>query len=104
MIQTKLHSPSSFFLQDLSYLNRDLNKVIMLDCKAKAVNLQRNNAFVLKEWDGDENDTTLFDLASFLQSKCHSSHLSQGYSSKKYLEGWNTHFLMGVGSENTELF
>ncbi|XP_034323245.2 mitochondrial import inner membrane translocase subunit TIM50 [Magallana gigas] len=59
-------------VKDLSYLNRDLSKVIMIDCKSKAVNLQRNNAFVLKEWDGDENDTSLFDLASFLQTLAHS--------------------------------
>ncbi|XP_048736386.2 mitochondrial import inner membrane translocase subunit TIM50-like [Ostrea edulis] len=59
-------------VKDLSYLNRDLNKVIMVDCKSKAVNLQRRNAFVLKEWDGNENDTTLFDLASFLQTLAHS--------------------------------
>ncbi|XP_062573827.1 mitochondrial import inner membrane translocase subunit TIM50-like [Saccostrea cucullata] len=76
-IMYKLYRDATWYdgkdhVKDLSYLNRDLNKVIMIDCKSKSVKLQRNNAFVLKEWDGDENDTALFDLASFLQTLAHS--------------------------------
>ena len=55
--------------QDLSSLNRDLSKVIMVDCNAKSYQLQPKNALGLKKWEGNDDDRTLFELAAFLRSK-----------------------------------
>ncbi len=54
--------------KDLDCLNRDLSKVIMVDCDPKAVSLQPRNALVLKKWKGDDDDQTLVSLADFLRA------------------------------------
>ena len=60
---------SLLFSKDLACLNRDLSKVIIIDCDPKALSLQPENAFLLKKWNGDDKDRTLVDLAAFLQSE-----------------------------------
>ena len=57
------------FVQDLGSLNRDLSKVIMIDCDAKATSGYERNTIVLKKWEGDPSDTTLFDLTPLLLGK-----------------------------------
>jgi import inner membrane translocase subunit TIM50 len=50
-------------------MNRDINKIIVIDWDEKAYDLQPRNALHrLKKWDGDEKDTDLVYLASFLKS------------------------------------
>lgn len=53
--------------QDLSYLNRDLSKVIIIDTKAKHVRNQPENAIVLDPWKGDSTDKELVGLIPFLE-------------------------------------
>ena len=55
-------------IKDLDCLNRDLSKVILVDCTLG--NGQRNtrNAIVLPKWTGEDSDRTLFDLAAFLRT------------------------------------
>lgn len=67
-------SPSSFaaqtntrVLQDLSYLNRDLSKVIMIDTNSHHVSAQPENAIVLPPWTGDPKDKELVSLIPFLE-------------------------------------
>jgi import inner membrane translocase subunit TIM50 len=49
-------------------MNRDLKKIIVIDWDENAYQLQPRNALHrLKKWDGDENDTDLVYLASFLK-------------------------------------
>lgn len=55
------------FTQDLSYLNRDLSKVIMIDTNAQHVRDQPQNAIVLPKWTGDPKDTELVSLIPFLE-------------------------------------
>lgn len=55
-------------IKDVSCLNRDLSKVIMVDKEEESVKLQPRNALVLKKWDGNEADRTLVDLAHFLST------------------------------------
>lgn len=64
-------SPDEFFsvFQDVSCLNRDTSKVIVVDCKREAFQLQPFNGMALKKWDGNSDDRTLYDLANFLKSK-----------------------------------
>jgi mitochondrial import inner membrane translocase subunit TIM50 len=54
-------------LQDLSYLNRDLKKVIIIDTDAHHVKHQPENAIVLPKWKGDPNDQTLIQMIPFLE-------------------------------------
>ncbi|XP_068730202.1 mitochondrial import inner membrane translocase subunit TIM50-like [Montipora capricornis] len=55
-------------VKDLCALNRDLSKVIMVDCDEKAASENLRNAIILKKWEGDPSDKTLFDLIPFLQT------------------------------------
>ena len=45
----------------------------MIDCDEKAPKDNIRNAIILKKWEGDPTDRTLYDLIPFLQSKCFSS-------------------------------
>ncbi|KAK5939297.1 mitochondrial inner membrane protein required for protein import [Knufia obscura] len=56
------------YVKDLSYLNRDLKKVVMVDSDSHAVKKQPENAIVLPKWTGDPKDTTLIDLIPFLEN------------------------------------
>lgn len=55
-------------IKDLNYLNRDLSKVIHIDCNREACSLNPHNCIVLDKWLGDSDDTTLVDLALFLRT------------------------------------
>jgi len=55
-------------VKDLSYLNRDLSKVILIDTNPEHVALQPENAIVVKPWDGRPGDKGLVDLIPFLES------------------------------------
>ena len=64
--------PNFFYLmyyifQDLNYLNRDLSKVIMIDWNPESVSINPENSFLLKQWTGEDRDTTLGELAEFLR-------------------------------------
>ncbi|KOS20234.1 Mitochondrial import inner membrane translocase subunit TIM50 [Escovopsis weberi] len=54
-------------VKDLSYLNRDLSKVIVLDTKAQHVRKQPENAVIMKPWNGDSSDKELVALIPFLE-------------------------------------
>ncbi|KAM0438543.1 hypothetical protein ACHAPT_001293 [Fusarium lateritium] len=54
-------------VKDLSYLNRDLSKVIIIDTNAKHVRNQPENAIVLKPWKGEPGDKELVGLIPFLE-------------------------------------
>ena len=64
-----MESVHCLLFQDLACLNRDLSKVIIVDCDPKAISLQPQNALMLPNWNGDDSDTTLIDVAAFLRSK-----------------------------------
>lgn len=53
--------------QDLSYLNRDLSKVIIIDTNAKHVRAQPENAIILPKWKGDPKNQDLVSLVPFLE-------------------------------------
>ncbi|KAE9574926.1 Mitochondrial import inner membrane translocase subunit TIM50 [Colletotrichum fructicola] len=55
------------FVKDLSYLNRDLSKVIIIDTNEKHVQHQPENAIVLPKWKGDSSDKELVGLIPFLE-------------------------------------
>ncbi|TDZ16328.1 Mitochondrial import inner membrane translocase subunit TIM50 [Colletotrichum orbiculare MAFF 240422] len=55
------------FVKDLSYLNRDLSKVIIIDTNEKHVQNQPENAIVLPKWTGDSQDKELVSLIPLLE-------------------------------------
>ncbi|XP_078714238.1 mitochondrial import inner membrane translocase subunit TIM50 [Lampetra fluviatilis] len=55
-------------VKDLSCLNRDMSKVIMVDSKREAFQLQPFNGVALGRWDGSSDDRVLYDLATFLRT------------------------------------
>uniref|UniRef100_A0A8C2HK22 Mitochondrial import inner membrane translocase subunit TIM50 n=1 Tax=Cyprinus carpio TaxID=7962 RepID=A0A8C2HK22_CYPCA len=55
-------------VKDVSCLNRDSSKVILVDCKREAFGLQPFNGLALRKWDGNSEDRTLYDLAAFLKT------------------------------------
>jgi import inner membrane translocase subunit TIM50 len=54
--------------KDLACLNRDLSKVILVDCSLGKGQRDARNVIVLPKWTGDDNDRTLFELAAFLRT------------------------------------
>lgn len=55
--------------QDISCLNRDPAKVVVVDCRKEAFCLQPYNGLALRRWDGSSDDRALYDLTAFLKSK-----------------------------------
>lgn len=55
-------------VKDLSKLNRDIRKVILVDVDEQTSILQPRNSLVLKKWDGDTGDIALLELISFFHS------------------------------------
>ena len=53
--------------QDLSYLNRDLSKVILLDTNPEHAALQPDNAIIMKPWEGKGGEEGLVELIPFLE-------------------------------------
>lgn len=54
-------------VKDLSYLNRDLSKVIIIDTDPDHVSAQPENAILLPKWTGDPKDKDLVALIPFLE-------------------------------------
>jgi import inner membrane translocase subunit TIM50 len=55
--------------KDLSALNRDPKKVIIIDWNENSVLLNRENTLLLQKWEGDNADRTLIGLAQLLQGE-----------------------------------
>ncbi|EIW80210.1 HAD-like protein [Coniophora puteana RWD-64-598 SS2] len=55
-------------VKDLSYLNRDLSKVILLDTHEEHVSTHPENAIVIPKWTGESRDRGLVAMIPFLES------------------------------------
>ncbi|KAF2458342.1 hypothetical protein BDY21DRAFT_414697 [Lineolata rhizophorae] len=55
------------YIKDLSYLNRDLSKVILVDTNPSHARNQPENAIILPPWKGDPRDKSLVALIPFLE-------------------------------------
>ncbi|CAG8448701.1 2164_t:CDS:10 [Diversispora eburnea] len=72
MVPLRLYRESTRYVEgkivkDLSKLNRDLSKVIIMDSNPDAYSLQPENAIAIPPWKGDPNDTFLIDIIPFLE-------------------------------------
>lgn len=54
------------YIKDLSYLNRDLKKTIIIDTHAPHVKNQPENAIVIPKWNGSPKDTHTKDLVALI--------------------------------------
>jgi import inner membrane translocase subunit TIM50 len=55
------------YVKDISQLNRDPKKVIMVDVNPEAYSLQPENGLHLKPWKGEAGDRELTRLETFLE-------------------------------------
>ncbi|XP_075302300.1 mitochondrial import inner membrane translocase subunit TIM50 isoform X2 [Opisthocomus hoazin] len=55
-------------VKDISCLNRDPAKVVVVDCRREAFCLQPYNGLALPRWDGRSDDRALYDLTAFLKT------------------------------------
>lgn len=55
-------------VKELNKLNRDLKKVICIDWNAKRLKRNPDNLLKVKRWTGNDDDTSLLDLAAFLKT------------------------------------
>ncbi|KAK9809329.1 hypothetical protein WJX73_005759 [Symbiochloris irregularis] len=72
-IQFRLYRDSTRYIngrhvRDLSMLNRDLNKVLLVTTDTHAAALQPDNAVKIKPWKLEAEDTVLLDLLPFLEA------------------------------------
>ncbi|KAF9580362.1 mitochondrial inner membrane protein required for protein import, partial [Lunasporangiospora selenospora] len=56
------------YVKDLSYLNRDLSNVIIMDSNPESHSLQPENAIAMEPWEGDPNDTRLMAMIPILEA------------------------------------
>ncbi|KAJ6264574.1 hypothetical protein Dda_0721 [Drechslerella dactyloides] len=75
------------YIKDLSYLNRDLSKVIMIDTKPDAWADQPENAIKMKPWKGDPRDKELIALIPFLEFIAAMGHVDLREDLKSFPEG-----------------
>lgn len=54
-------------LKDLSFLNRDLSKVIVVDTKQESLQTHPENGILIKPWQGEKGDKEMDRYAVFLQ-------------------------------------
>ncbi|KAI8887904.1 NIF-domain-containing protein [Backusella circina FSU 941] len=62
------HYTNGTFVKDLSHLNRDLSKVIIMDSNPEAFQLQPENGIALKPWKGEAKDQGLLEYIPFLEA------------------------------------
>jgi mitochondrial import inner membrane translocase subunit TIM50 len=69
LVRDATHFVDGHHVKNLANLNRDLEKVIVVDWDPNSTKLQPENTFNIPRWSGNDDDTTLFDLVAFLKSK-----------------------------------
>lgn len=69
LVRDATHFTGGTHVKSLDRLNRDLSKVICVDWNPKNVKFNPENLLNVKRWPGNDDDTTLLDLASLLKSK-----------------------------------
>ncbi|XP_019880296.1 mitochondrial import inner membrane translocase subunit TIM50-C-like [Aethina tumida] len=68
LVRDATHFSGGHHVKSLDKLNRDLSKVICIDWNPKNVKFNPENLFNIKRWNGNDHDTSLMDLASFLKT------------------------------------
>ncbi|KAH8723825.1 hypothetical protein GQ44DRAFT_619544 [Phaeosphaeriaceae sp. PMI808] len=74
------------YVKDLSYLNRDLSKVIMIDTNPDHAKNQPENAIILPKWKGEPGDKGLVALIPFLEYMAMMSQTGQPVDVRAFLK------------------
>ena len=73
LVRDATHFVDGHHVKSLDKLNRDLSKVIVIDWDPHSTKFHPENAFNIPRWNGNDDDTTLFDLTAFLKSNNYAS-------------------------------
>lgn len=68
LVRDATHFVDGHHVKNLDNLNRDLSKVIVVDWDENATKLHPDNTFNIARWLGNDDDTQLLDLISFLKT------------------------------------
>ncbi|KAF2884356.1 hypothetical protein ILUMI_21805 [Ignelater luminosus] len=68
LVRDATHFVDGHHVKNLDKLNRDLTKVIVVDWNLDNVKFHPENVFYINRWIGNDDDTTLVDLAAFLRT------------------------------------
>ncbi|XP_018318721.1 mitochondrial import inner membrane translocase subunit TIM50-C-like [Agrilus planipennis] len=68
LVRDATHFVDGHHVKNLDKLNRDLSKVIVVDWNMDSVKFHPDNVLRIPKWVGNDDDTTLFDLAGFLRT------------------------------------
>lgn len=68
LVRDATHFVSGHHVKSLNNLNRDLSKVICIDWNSNNVKFNPDNLFSIRRWSGNDDDTSLLDLATFLKT------------------------------------
>lgn len=68
LYRAETHYRKGVHVKNLDHLNRDLERVVVVDCDAKHVSMHAENAVMVPRWTGEPGDTALLDLIPFLES------------------------------------
>ncbi|KAF5295260.1 hypothetical protein FQA39_LY13125 [Lamprigera yunnana] len=66
LVRDATHFVHGHHVKNLDMLNRDLNKVIVVDWNMNSVKFHPESVFYIPKWDGNDDDTTLIDLTALL--------------------------------------
>ncbi|VEN44450.1 unnamed protein product [Callosobruchus maculatus] len=68
LVRDSTHFVDGHHVKNLDRLNRDLSKVIVVDWNEESVKFHPDNHFNIPRWKGQDEDTSLVDLTSFLKT------------------------------------
>ena len=68
LVRDATHFVDGHHVKNLDNLNRDLKKVIVIDWNSNSTKLHPENTFNIARWVGNDDDTQLYDLVSFLKT------------------------------------
>uniref|UniRef100_A0A6P7H1I5 Mitochondrial import inner membrane translocase subunit TIM50 n=1 Tax=Diabrotica virgifera virgifera TaxID=50390 RepID=A0A6P7H1I5_DIAVI len=71
LVRDSTHFVDGLHVKNLDKLNRDLSKVIVIDWNAESIKFHPDNHLNLDRWQGENDDTVLLDLTSFLKTIAH---------------------------------
>jgi len=82
-------------IKDLSRMNRDLTKTVMIDDEEDCLSDQPENGILTTRWDGDREDRELLDLIPFLKGLAKNKPSDFREEITKYRQGGTTADLVG---------
>uniref|UniRef100_A0A1I8Q899 Mitochondrial import inner membrane translocase subunit TIM50 n=1 Tax=Stomoxys calcitrans TaxID=35570 RepID=A0A1I8Q899_STOCA len=68
LVRDATHFIDGHHVKNLDNLNRDLKKVIVVDWDGNSTKMHPDNTFNIARWMGNDDDSQLFDLISFLKT------------------------------------